>query len=409
VPAKELAITPILREAIGTWLGQNRAVKLSRVVHRERKKARQALACRERPVLIVALAKRFGGADVRVIQMARALHGRRRYAVAVLPGSPLKRRLEALGLNVVAMRYARFDPRNLVALYRLIVDGGYEVVDAHNPQSQLWGLWAAHLAVTPRKIWTVHSDYRMADGGGWKAYLLHTMLRAGRRWDCRFIAVSQVIASHLVALGTPADRVQLSLNAIEMPQDFCGRAQLVKNHAGRTAVIAVVARLDPMKGHRVLLQALHRLQSARSDFRCIVIGDGPERGPLEAEVARLGLGAVVQFVGFRDDVPTCLASADLFCLPSLTEGLPFAVLEAALMFVPLLLTSVGELPMHFEHGTTARLIPPGNVNALEAELIWFLDHRAEAAELALRAERMVRQRFCVTRMITETLATYDQA
>jgi glycosyltransferase involved in cell wall biosynthesis len=337
-----------------------------------------ATACpqpRIRPVVLVALAKRFGGAEVRILAIARALHGTRRYMVAVCAGSRLHHFLEAEGLNAFPLPYGRTDPRNFYALYRLIRREGFEVVDAHNPQSQIWGLWAARRARVPVKVWTVHSDYRTAGGsGGWKPRALRTFIALGKRWRV------EGPAGLRAALGWQTN-----------------------------PVVTVVARLDPVKGHRVLLMALAALAADKPQLRCLVVGDGPERKSLRAAVAHLGLGARVHFTGFRADVPAILRESDLFCLPSLTEGLPFAVLEAAQLGLPLLLTRVGELPAYFRHGETARLVKPGDAHALARELRWLLEQRAEAAALARNAQRMVQARFAPERMIAETLHVYDHA
>lgn len=360
-----------------------------------------------RSVLLVALSKHYGGADVRVFQLAQALHGRRRYAVAVLSGSMLHRRLEQSGLAALALPYARSDPRHLWAIYRAIRMNRYDVVDAHNPQSQLWGLGAAHLARVPVKVWTLHNDDRMV-GSAWKPGVLRYLLERGRDAGCRFVGVSQPIIDYFKDCGIPAERIHLSRNALEIPQ-HCEPAGLrgALGWGPETVVVGVVGRLDPIKGHAVLFQALNQLRAQWPGLRCVVIGDGPMHDALQAECARLGVSAIVHFAGFRADVPRLLAETDIFCLPSLSEGLPFAVLEAALMGVPLVLSAVGGLPDHFAHGRTARMVPPGDSEALAREVCWLLDHRTEAAHMAERAREMMREQFSPARMVAETLAIYD--
>ncbi len=113
------------------------------------------------PVLIVNLARRYGGTAVRVFEIARAIHGRIPYTVATLSGSPLQERLVDAHLNVLSLPFSRGNPRLLLALFRAIRKHGYAVVDAHNTQSQLWGILAARLANVPVMIATVHSSYRL--------------------------------------------------------------------------------------------------------------------------------------------------------------------------------------------------------------------------------------------------------
>ena len=116
-------------------------------------------------VLVVDLAKRFGGADVRVLQLAEGLRGRSSCTVATLAGSPLHRRLAAAGLPRVPVTRRRGDPRIALDLARAARRGGFGAIDAHNPQSQLWALAAGLLARVPARVTTVHSQYLAEHGG----------------------------------------------------------------------------------------------------------------------------------------------------------------------------------------------------------------------------------------------------
>jgi glycosyltransferase involved in cell wall biosynthesis len=358
-----------------------------------------------RPVLLVALAKNYGGADVRVIQIARALHGSRPYAVAALQGSETHRALQSLSLNVLALPFGRADPRNLFALYAYMRGAHVGVVDTQNPQSHVWGLLAAQLAGVRRRVWTIHSDYRNA-GSRWKAASLRHLLRLGRIGRCEFVVVSRQGADYLRSLGVPDSRIHVSHNAV--PDMQAADLALEEQRSSRKArVICIAGRLDPIKGHRFLFQALCGLRDRYPQLRSVVIGDGPAKQALQHEVARLKLEDIVSFTGFRADVHAVMARCDLFCLPSLSEGLPFAMLEAALLGIPTVASAVGEIPYHFHHGVTARLVPPGDVEELVREISWALDHPEKAAEMALRAKEMVRQHFSPARMFAETLAVYD--
>jgi hypothetical protein len=154
-----------------------------------------------RPALIVCLSAGFGGADVRVLQVASGLHGRRDYAVATLAGSPLQRKLRDAGLNVIEMGASRADPGLLRRFIALLRNGRFQVVDAHNPQSQAWALPAARAAGLPVLVSTVHHVYAMSDGGPLKRHLYQNVLRLNRMLGCRFVTVSEEIARSLDRLG----------------------------------------------------------------------------------------------------------------------------------------------------------------------------------------------------------------
>jgi glycosyltransferase involved in cell wall biosynthesis len=362
-----------------------------------------------RPVLLVCLSRGFGGAEARIHAVATALHGVRPYAVATLDGSPLARRLAAHGLNVLPVGRSRTDPRLLLRLARIIRGRSIEAVDAHNPQSQLWALGAAWLARVPVMVSTVHSVYANTAGGWWKPWLYVGVLRLNRFWDCRFVAISGEIMESLLRIGVPPGRIIRSPNGIAanwaVQADPGGmRAELGWKSA---AIIAIIGRLIPEKGHSLLLHAVARLRTRYPEARCLIVGDGPLRARLQILAAELGLSEIVRFAGFRTEIAEILLASDVACVPSLTEGLPYVALEAACLARPLVLSAVGELPAYFTHSATARMVRPGNVDDLVREIGWCLALPAEARRMGEAARDMVRERLSPDRMLADTLAVYD--
>ena len=369
--------------------------------------ARSSRSALGRPVLLVSLAENYGGADVRVIQIARALHGRRPYAVAVLKDSTTHRRLESFALRALPVPFGRGDPRVALCLYRFVRQQGIEVVESHNPQSHIWSLIAARMAGVRTRIWTIHSDYRKA-GTPLKSFVLDRLLRVGASLGCRFIVVSGREVEHLRSMGVPAGRIHFSANGVSAPEVTASSSLRSSLGGGAgTKILCGGARLDAIKGHSVLIKALQLLRSSCPDLRCVIFGDGPMKQRLQQEVAEAGLSDVVFFAGFRSDAAATVVECDLFCLPSHSEGMPFALLEAALLGVPAVVSAVGEIPSHFHHPDMARLVPPGDPNALAQEISWVLEHPKEAAEMAAAAKRMVLDRFSVARMTQDTFAVYD--
>src|SRR6266705_3466417 len=117
-------------------------------------------------VLILDLAKYYGGADVRVLELARALDGfRYPYAVGTLAGSPLHQQLVKENLASLPVPFSRGDLRLLLFLICVIRRGHFDILDAHNPQSQFWGQMASIMAGGVKLISTVHSAYRLEHKG----------------------------------------------------------------------------------------------------------------------------------------------------------------------------------------------------------------------------------------------------
>ncbi|NJO36498.1 MAG: glycosyltransferase family 4 protein [Rhizobiales bacterium] len=99
---------------------------------------------------------------------------------------------------------------------------------------------------------------------------------------------------------------------------------------------------------------------------------------------------------------------DVICQPSLYEGLPYAVLEAAALGKPMVLSAVGAIPDHFEHGRTARLLEPRDVEGLAHELRRCCRNVVSRTDMGLAARAMVQQRFSLKRVVDETCALYDR-
>jgi glycosyltransferase involved in cell wall biosynthesis len=361
-----------------------------------------------RPVMVVDLAKRFGGADVRVLQLAAALRGRSPCTVATLAGSPLHGRLGAAGLPRLPLARRRADPRVALDLARALRQGGYGAIDAHNPQSQLWALAAGLLARVPVRVTTVHSQYLAEHGGTARGRAYEAVLRLNRLLGSRFVAVSEATRDYLRALGVPEARLSLIPNAVAPAEPAPeGRAAVLGDWPADSWVVGVVARLEPVKGVDDLLAAVAVLAPERPRVRCLVVGDGRARAALEAQAARLQLDGRVRFTGFRDDVGALLSGLDAFCLPSHSEGLPFALLEACAHRLPLLVTGVGGMAALLDDGDTAHVVPPRDPAALADRLRAMADRPDEAAAMAARAHDLVRERFSLDAMVASTLAVFS--
>ena len=129
-------------------------------------------------------------------------------------------------------------------------------------------------------------------------------------------------------------------------------------------LIGAVARLTHEKGIDRLIRAAPTVVAKCPEVRFVIVGDGPERPLLEAEAGRLGVDAHFHFAGHRADVGELLPAFDLFVLPSLREGLPFAVLEAMSAGLPVVATRVGGVPEAVAEGVTGLLVPADDPDAL---------------------------------------------
>jgi glycosyltransferase involved in cell wall biosynthesis len=361
--------------------------------------------------LIVNLSLRYGGADVRVIALAQAFAARNmHYTVAVIPNSGLQRKLAAEGLNHIVVPHGRGSPLAAAFIRGIVNDGKYNVVDAHNLQSQFWSHTATLGMKNIQRISTVHSSYRFEFGSSIKGHSYEQVIRLNAVQGCRFITVSEAVRDYLTdTVGIDAARINLIHNSIPLPTD----PQPNKNHAlihelGWTdkTIIAVVGRLEVVKGHEFLIRALTSLKPIYPQLRCLVVGDGRIRDILELQIADAGLGDIIHFAGFRDDVNTLLQASDIFAIPSLSEGLPYALLEASAQKVPVLASAVGGMAQLLRHKETAYLVPPSDAPALAEGLRWLLDNVDKRQAMAEAAYQHVKQAYSIEALLEQTLAVY---
>jgi glycosyltransferase involved in cell wall biosynthesis len=165
-----------------------------------------------------------------------------------------------------------------------------------------------------------------------------------------------------------------------------------RNNAGQPFTLLTVGSLDqPYKGTSILLDAAARLLGRGADFRLRIIGAGRLRPALQRQSDELGLGPAVEFSGQldRDGVRRALDAADLFVLPSFTEGLPRALLEAMARGLPAVASDVGGIP---ELLAREYLVPPGRPQPL-AEAIHRLMTSEPMRTAAADRNRLVARHF----------------
>jgi glycosyltransferase involved in cell wall biosynthesis len=171
-------------------------------------------------------------------------------------------------------------------------------------------------------------------------------------------------------------------------------------------VAVIVARLSPEKNHSMLLRAFVRVQN-KLKMRLLIVGDGPARGSIEAEIASLGLQETATLLGVRTDIPQILAASDVFLLSSNREALPLAVLEGMAAGLPVVATNVGDLPMIVKEGETGMLVNPDDECEFANAIFELLIDTNKARELGLRGRKLA-EGFSVTAMVGAYESLYEQ-
>lgn len=172
----------------------------------------------------------------------------------------------------------------------------------------------------------------------------------------------------------------------------------------RAPVVTIVAALREPKGHAVALQAWTQVRAKHPDAILLVVGDGPHAPVLHATA-----GDGVVFAGAREDVPQILRASTLALLPSLTEALPTATIEAAAAGLAVVATTVGGTPETVEHGETGLLVPPGDARALGDAVIALLDDPVLRSEFGRNARKLAEERFDVRGWARNLKKLYEES
>src|SRR5207249_1085188 len=173
-------------------------------------------------------------------------------------------------------------------------------------------------------------------------------------------------------------------------------------------LVAVIGNLWPVKGHRTLLEAAHRLRERHPRLKFLCAGLGVEGPFLRKRIRELGLENRVLLLGHRTDVPALLARADAFALCSSAEGLSNAIMEAMAARLPIVATRVGGNAELLE-GDRGLLVPYGDPAALAGALEQLLDNRAQAREMGRRARAFVEAELSLDRMQSAHEELYRRA
>lgn len=288
-----------------------------------------------------------------------------------------------------------------------------DIVHTHKYKDSILATIAARIVGVPHVIRVVHGMPEPFKGLSNVNMFLYTIVDrfvVGSLVD-RIIAVSSDIERALVRVygairvwrihnGIDLDVVQVRTERLEKRKEWA--------FAETVTLVGTVGRLVPVKGHTVLLEALHILQKSTRPVNLLIVGDGPLRGHLEDEVRRRGLEAVVRFAGYQAESYDFINMMDVFVLPSLHEGIPMVLLEALALQRPVVATRVGGVPEVIQDGRTALLAEPSNASSLARLIQQLAEDPTLAARIGKAGRTRVETEFTARTMAGNTAELYEQ-
>ena len=349
-----------------------------------------------------------GGAERVVAELATSLQSAGTENVVFLPFDGedwLRKQLEGSGVSVEYFRIERpVSPACARTLIEAFRRQGIDVAHSHEFSMAVYGAWAAWRARIPHVI-TMH-------GGRYYAGRLRRRLalRAALALSAETVAVSASLAAALSRdLSVKGSRILRIPNGVRYvpPERVTLREELRLRPADR--LIVSVGNLYPVKGHQYLVDALALIADRHPALHVAIAGRGGQESALRSLARNHGLADRVHLLGLRADVPAILAAADVFVLPSLSEGLPLALIEAMFAGRPIVATDVGEVRAALAHGGAGVVVEPADALALGVALDALLQDPERAKALGEQAARHAIAEYELSTMVRQYARVYEQA
>ncbi|OHA92407.1 MAG: hypothetical protein A2665_01505 [Candidatus Zambryskibacteria bacterium RIFCSPHIGHO2_01_FULL_46_30] len=348
----------------------------------------------------------FGGAQRYVCDLATAMQ-KQRHDVAVMcgEGGPLVQKLKAENIRVITIPgFGRDidllnDASRLLFIIKTVRREKPDVFHINSAKMGGAGIFSGRIMGVPRIIFTAHGWAFNEPRPVWQKVLI------------KFFTWLTILFAHK------------TICVSEKTKDDVGKWLFTKNklvviHNGiarfdpiprvdQTFTVGTIAELHKIKGLDVLLTAWSKFIK-KHQAKLVVVGEGEERQNLQNMAKNLGISDSVTFKGFVDNARALLSGFDIFCMPSRSEGLPYALLEAGLAGLPVIATSVGGIPEIIESGINGILVPVEDVETLFSTLILLAEDPDLRKRLGANLKASIQENFSFEKMVENTLQLYSQ-
>jgi len=321
-------------------------------------------------ILMLVTNLTFGGAETQVVRLATEFKARKWEVcvVSMIEPETWVSQLTGAGVSVKTLRMPRRipDPRAITRLRSLVKAFAPDVVHCHMFHANILGRITRLFCKMPALICTVHNFRETSERGGPTGYKEFLYRITDRMASITTIICNAAFERYVQVGAVPRERLVVVPNGLDTEQFSPSAARRERARKdlgfGSEFVWLAVGRLVKQKDYPNLFRALAKCEARR--FRVLIAGSGPLEAELKQDCERLGLSTVVQFCGAREDVLDLYSAADAFVMSSEFEGLSVALLEAASMGLPAVVTDTGGNREIVTDGVTGFVVPPQDHSSL---------------------------------------------
>jgi len=330
------------------------------------------------------------------------------------PENPMAQAMASTGARVISPS-SRLNP--VAALFfvrRVLAEIQPEIVHTHLLPATQVGLVPAKFA-RRRVVTTVHFTFERLTTNPVAAWLNR---QSYRFYDAIYAISNAVKQSIIENCPVAEDSVKVLLSGVDFARasgivrqaraDVRRRIRQQCGFAEGDVVIGTIGRMEPAKGHGVLVSAFAALRTTFPAARLLLVGDGTCRPALERQAGELGLNAAVMLAGTQKDPDAFLAAMDVFVLPSSHEGLGLSIIEAMGAGLPVVGSTAGGIPEVVVHGETGLLFARDDPSALAACVRRLLESPELARTMASAGKAFAAQEFGIAGYVSRLYDEYDR-
>ena len=353
-----------------------------------------------------------GGAETVYADLAAGLDPSRFHSIAAVPRPTgwLHDELVRRGIEpLILPSGGAFDLRHLGRLIRLIRRERVDLVQAHTFGTTVYAS-AAGLTCRVPVAGTFHGFVDLARDDARRGLKLRALAAGARRVVCVSESLRRAVVEEF---RLRSDQVSVIFNGVDTTRFRPGRNRALRRELGVAddeLLVGAVGNVRRPKGYEVLLDAAAIL--ARDGVRCRIIVAGIARGSLFAELearhAALGLGEMVRFIGFRDDVDDLYRALDVYLLTSHSEGFSLSTVQALATALPVVATRCGGPEEIVTDGVDGVLTAVGSAGEIAAAIGALAADPARRAQLAGAARAAAESRFSTASMLGEYERLYGE-
>ena len=289
---------------------------------------------------------------------------------------------------------------SLFKLLKIIKAKNIDILHSNTRVTQVLGALLRHFCGKPH-ITTCHGFFRV---------------RLSRKifpcWGNKVIAISESVKEHLIRdLAVKEDNIRVIHNGVDIDKLQTPNSELqadVRQKLGLSEgpVIGIIARLSEEKGHKYLIEAMHRVRTKLPSAQLLIVGEGRMKEKLMNLTEKLDLQNNIFFVPSVSNTQEPLSIMDIFVLPSIKEGLGISLMEAMACGLAVIGSNVGGIKSLIQDGYNGLLVNPADTGQLANRILELIGEPKKRDYLGDNARIFIKQNFSQDKMIFETERLY---